>query len=264
MSDYRSIQLRIDYGRGRAGQKLGPPCNVFRCGATAAVNYLDSANQVATGVRVARRMNVKTQDLETPKMGTFFYALMVNAEGYETGDVFVEQDPYYGAGGTEVDFSTDQFEAYCLAYHAPFKRTIAARIDRVATIYRPQATPVTDSKGPVWEPTVDSGSMAPVVLSDGLWSLGTPGATASQIPIGMQSTPRPRGDLFRTTPGSTMETIWFVYVPELDGFQPQEGDRIVTDGSIADGSRYVVQHPYMQQAGLQGSQLVCTREVQQG
>lgn len=262
--DYRTAMLHVDYGRGKAGEILGPPCNVFRCGATAAVNYLDSANQIASGVRVARRMNVKKTDLEAPAMGSLFYALMVDADNYETGDVFVEADPYYGSGGTDVDYSTLQFEGYCLAYHAPFRRTIAARIDRVATIYRPLTTPDTSGPGPYWKATAAAANMAPLVLADGVWSVGSVGATPSQVPIGMQSTARPRGDLFRTVPGSTMETVWFVYVPDLDGFTPQEGDRIVTDGNLANGSRYVIQHPYMQQAGLQGSQLVCTREVQQG
>jgi hypothetical protein len=261
---YRGIQLRIDYAKGKAGSVLGPPCDVYRCGATAAVNYLDDANLILAGVFAARRMNTKTSDIEAPKMGTLFYALLVDATNLEVGDVFVEQDPYYGQGGTEVDFSSDQFEGYCLAYHAPFKRTIAARIDRTATIYRPSETPVTGGAGAYWKPTLAAGGMAPVVLDDGEWSLGEVGATAAQIPIGMQSTPRPRSDIFKSVPGTTMESLWFVYVPPLDGFTPQEGDRIVTDGNLTDGSRYVVQHPYMQQAGLVGSQLVCTREVQQG
>lgn len=261
MSDYRSAMLQIDKGRGIAGLHLGPPCNVYRPGVTSAVNYLDAANLIASGVRVGRRMNVAKADVEAPQMGTIFYALMVNATGYLTGDVFVEADPYYGAGHTIVDFSTTQFEGYCLAYHAPFRRTIAARLDRTATIYRPVTTPTADSVGPYWSATLSATTMAPVVLTNGVWSVGAIGATPAQIPVGVQSQHRLRGDMFKGLPSATGETTWFFYVPALSGFVPQEGDRVVVDGTLASGNRYVVHHPYNQQAGFQGSQLVCTREI---
>ncbi len=264
MTDYRSCQLRIDNARGRAGRVLGPPCNVFRCQPGAAINYLDAANQIGTNVRIARRKNTRKDDIEAPEMGSIFYNMMMDASTYLTGDVFVEADPYYGAGGTIANFSTLQFEAYCLAYHAPFKRTVAVRLDRTATIYRASQFP--DSSGYFDNMLVNSmQSMTPLVLVNGVWSFGASTATPSAVPIGMSAQPRLRSLLFKEIPDSTSDVVYFVYVPALNGVTLVEGDRIVTDGTIeTTESRYVVQHPYIQQAGLQGSQLLCKREVSPG
>jgi hypothetical protein len=254
--DYRTAQLHIDYGRGKAGQVLGPPCTVYRVQGNAAVNYLDAANVVASGLRIARRQTSKKDSLEAPPMGSLFYTLMLDATNFETGDIFIENDPFYGSGATEVDFSTVQFEAYCLAFHGPFKETIGARIDRTATLYRPVHAPTSASS--FWEPTAQN--MTPVVLSSGVWGLGAVGATASQIPIGLQSFHRVKGPLVKVLPGSTDTLTYFAYMPALNGITPREGDRLVI-GGFTNGERYVVQHPYTQQAGLQGSQLVLSREV---
>lgn len=254
--DYRSAQLHIDYGRGKAGQVLGPPCTVYRVQSNDAINYLDSVNVVKSGLRVARRQISKKDSLEAPAMGSLFYTLMLDATTFETGDIFIENDPFYGSGATEVDFSTAQFEGYCLAYHAPFKETIGARIDRTAALYRPVDAP--DSSSGFWTPTTSK--MAPIVLASGVWSVGAVGATPGLIPIGLQTFHRVKGPLVKGLPGSTDALTYFAYMPALNGVTPKEGDRLVI-GGLSSGERYVVQHPWTQQAGLQGSQLVLTREV---
>ena len=62
-------------------------------------------------------------------------------------------------------------------------------------------------------------------------------------------------------PGDTGQTVYFVYIPPLQGFNPREGDRIILDGDASTGTRYVVRHPYQQQAGMVGSQLMCNRMI---
>ena len=264
--DYVAVQRHIDYGRGRAGLVLGPPCSVYRVGGAGggSGNYLDPANLVQTNVRVSRRIVTSRAALESPprSMGSLFYELLLDATNWLTGDVFVENDPVYGAGDTEVDYSTTQFEGYCLAYHGPIKKTIGARIDRVGLIYRPLETP--DASG-YWSPTLPPGQVAPLVLMGGSFSFGPPTAPASQIPMGLMSMPRTFKAAFRDIPGDTRSTQWFCYLPPLPGYVPRSGDRIVNDSdTFASGSRYVVIHPYEQEAGLQGSQLVLEREIDPG
>ena len=135
--DWHTVARHIDYGRGRAGSSLGPPCSVYRCASSG--DYIQTANRVQNNVRSFRRINSTRTDQESPghSFGTLFYEILVDATFWELGDVFVENDPFYGQGSTEVEFTTDQFEAYCLAFHGPVKKVMAARVDRNAFIYRP-------------------------------------------------------------------------------------------------------------------------------
>lgn len=262
--NYRHVTRHIDRGRGKAGHVLGPPCSVYRIGATASGNYLDAAQRIETGLHVMRRITTDSKQLEAPtrSMGTLFYELLVDATNWLTGDVFVENDPFYGAGDTIVDYTTTQFAGYCLAFHGPVKKIIGARIDRAGLIYRPLET--VDSSN-VWSPTLSTGQVAPLVLSGGTFSFGAVGATPTQVPMGLMSTPRVFRPSFRDIPGDTKTATYYCYLPPLNGYTPRSGDRIVNDSdNLATGSRYVVMHPYEQEAGIQGSQLVLEREIDPG
>ena len=187
---------------------------------------------------------------------------------YETGDVFVENDPIYGSGGTETEFATDQFEAYALAYHGvPGHPTVGARLDRIANIYRPALAATTDAIGPYFSETVGAGAELPLVLADGEFSFGANGATPAGIPVGVMTYSREFGPVFKGVPGSTNSVRYFFYIPPLQGVTLQEGDRILIDGTaIAQTSagRYVVHGPWVQYAGLVGYQFVCERMIADG
>ncbi len=270
--DYVTAQLHIDYGRGMAGQKIGVPENVYRLQANAAVNYLDAANLVARDLRVGRRM-LSTKGIPGPdQMHSIFYELLfdagipsMGAYHFEVGDVFVDDDPYYGVGATETEFSTDQFEAFCLAYHGPpMRKAIGVRIDRVAKIYRPATASTSDATGPYFNETVSGEAELPLVLASGGFSFGSAGATAAGVPVGVSTFSRTFREEFRGIPNSTDINHFFFYVPPLPGVNLREGDRILIDGvstSLATAGRYVVHGPWAQYAGLSGYQLVCKRMV---
>ena len=268
--NWHNVQRHIDVGRGKAGQALGPPCNVFRVGNTASGNYLDVAQQVGTGVRVQRKITHNAPDLETAtRMETLFYKLYVDATFWQVGDVFVENDPFYGAGSTSVAFSPQgpQFEAYCLAFHGPTKATIAARVDRVANIYRPAVGPTSDSIGPYFNQTVGAGAELPLVLSGGVFSFAANGTTPTNVPVGVLSTSRTFRPEFKDVPGSTDAMHYFFYVPPLNGVDLREGDRILIDGSgvsQATAGRYIVHGPWVQYAGVAGYQIVAQRMAKNG
>jgi hypothetical protein len=260
--DWHTVARHLDYGYGRCGSALGPPCSVYRYTAASNGDFIQTSNLVQNNVRCFRRINNTKTDQESPthSFGTLFYQMDVDATFWEVGDVFVENDIFYGQGGTEVDFSTDQFEAYCLAFHGPVKKIIGARVDRTAYIYRPLSGP--DSSG-FFGPTIGD-NVAPLVCTAGVWAIGTTGSTASKVPVGIMAMPRDRDAAYPPkVPGDTGQTMYFVYVPPLNGFNPREGDRIITDGTAATGVRYVVKHPYQQQAGASGSQLMCSRTIGQ-
>ncbi len=259
MVNYAGIQNKIDRGRGKAASKLGQPYNVFRNLTTGgATNFLDTSNKVASNYLCFRKGigggAVESVETET-KQGTFWYQMVSNLIGFKTGDVFIQNDPLYGAGFTSVTFATVEFNGLCLASHAPVKKTIAARVDRLASIYRPAST------GPDTNNYFSNqlSQMLPLQLTAGIYALaGSPTATPTLIPVGMMPHARPYGgNIFDEVPGMPKKTLWFVYVPPLNGFFIHEQDKI----QLQDGSIYTVLHPYEQYAGCVGFQLVCERET---
>lgn len=261
--DWHTVARHIDAGYGSCGRAIGPPCSVYRYTGASTGDFIQTGNLVQNNVRVYRTISVTKSDQESPthSFGTLFYQLYVDATFWEVGDIFVENDPFYGQGGTEVEFTTDQFEAYCLAFHGPSKVIIGARVDRNAYIYRPLSGP--DNTG-FFDPTIGE-NVSPLICTDGVWGItGTQSGTPSKVPVGIMAMPRDRDAAFPPkVPGDTGQTVYFCYVPPLNGFNPREGDRIITDGDATTGVRYIVKHPYQQQAGISGSQLMCNRLIGQ-
>lgn len=259
MANYVHIQRLIDRGLGIAARNIGQPMSAYRLQANGAVNFLDTANLVQANVMVYRQPSGAGKlGIEGVTLGSPLYELFGDFNTFYVGDVFVQTDPAfptgYGPGATLADFSTVEINAFCLAFHGPLKKIIGARIDRLAQIYRMASA--ADTNGYL---SAETAASLPVVLSDGTFSVGAVGATAAFVPIGMASLPRWRGRLFADIPTSTNEVVWVAYAPPLPGFLFKEGDRLV----LQDGSRYVVQNPYEQMAGLAGSQLMVEREISQ-
>lgn len=202
------------------------------------------------------------------------YDIIADMQPFLVGDVFVNTDtPYvpngggltadlnlvtadsplpitssagYGAGATSVPFPTVEIDAFCLAFHGPIKKSIGARLDRLATIYRMASG--LDSNNYF---SADINSASPVVLSNGVFSVGAVGAPPAFVPVGISVMPRWRGELIKSIPTSSQVVEYFIYVPPLNGFTFKEGDQI----QFQDGSRYLVQIPYEQMVGFSGSQL---------
>jgi hypothetical protein len=272
VANYVHINERTDYGRGKAGFALGPPVLGYRVQANAAVNYLDTANKLAGQLNIYRKPITPGKTGETPdQMHVLFYELLFNAGPstanvhYEVGDVFVENDPFYGQGATETQFAEDQFEGYALAYHGtPGHKIIGARLDRVANVFRPATGPTTDSIGPYFQQGIGGGAELPLILTSGVFSFGTNGATPAGIPVGVTTYSREFGQAFKGVPGSTNSVRYFFYLPPLNGVQLKEGDRLLIDGtseSLTTAGRYVVHGPWVQYAGISGYQLVCERMI---
>lgn len=272
--DYVTVQLAIDFGKGQAGWVLGVPVNPYRVQDNAATNYLDPLNLLTKPLRVAKRL-IKASQLETVDVHQLFFELLVDAGipsmgayHYEVGDVFMEQDAYYGQGAVETQFAEDQFEAFCLAYHGPPGHpVVAARLDRMATIYRVATNSTADVEGLYFNETVGAGAELPLVLNNGVFSFGANGQTPAQVPVGVTTYTRLFGDQFKDIPGSVKTDNYFFYVPPLAGVELREGDRILIDGvneGQTSAGRYVVQMPWVQYAGISGYQLICQRMIANG
>ena len=265
MVNYARIQSKIDHGRGIAAKKLGPPFIAYRIGAAAAGDFPGAWTVVNPSFPLFRRRLKTESSIESGmSKGTLFFDIVADMGPFLLGDVFYQNDPAYvpgvsyGAGATLLPNSI-QFEAMCLCWHGPVSKAIGARLDRRAQIFRPNQTPKvqTQSGNKVyWASTHENDR--PLVLSGGQYQFGNVGQPASFVPVGLAAYYRPTGEKFfaPAPPGMPKPQFWFVYIPPIPGYQPVEGDAIVTE----DGVRYWISHPYQQQAGIVGSQLVVDRE----
>lgn len=197
-----------------------------------------------------------------------WFDLVASMVPFLLGDVFLQVDPDYVSGisygpGATLLYDTEQFEAIGFAIHFPVGKSIGGRLDRRVQILRPNPTAaVIASTGTnFWKTTRDND--APLVLTAGVFGFtGTPGGEGSFVPAGFAAYDRQYGqDLFGpNVPSMPKPSRYFIYLPPLPGYTPIEGDAIVAE----DGSRYVIELPYYQEAGVVGSQLVCHRQIAQG
>ncbi len=265
MPNPNQIQRQIDVGRGHAANALGGPFNVYRLQAgSAATNFVDPANQVATNYYVYH-LQRSASGFRGSYEGTALvplFDIIGNMSPFLLGDVFIDSDAAYnpngsggyGAGATSVTFPTLEVYGWCLGFHGPIKKSIGARLDRYAQIYRLLSGP--DASGYF---SGEKAASLPVKLVNGSLVVGAVTDTAALIPIGLAAKARWRADLIKEIPTTTGEVEYLAYVPPLPGFTFKEGDRLV----LQDGSEYVVQLPWEQEVGFVGSQLSVKRQVMQ-
>lgn len=256
MPDYVDLQDYFETGRGKAAEIFGVPADVYRLGNTAGGNYLDDANKIDTATNLFFKGATAKElraDLETdPRLGTSWFVMIADFSLYQVGDIFVVQDPFFGAGHTAVSWATTEYRGFALAQHGEAKKSFAARLNTTIQISRLECDSV---DGTYFASGTDQGQ--PLILADGAFMLGGIGDAPTAIPVGLISTGRTYGDkTLSDIPGDQHNSAWYCYVPPLNGFSFREGDQI----TAADGAIYRVLIPYHQDVGAVGSQLFLERQ----
>jgi hypothetical protein len=137
---------------------------------------------------------------------------------------------------------------------------VLARVNMRGQIFRPNQTPTPFAdNSQYWAQAHDQD--VPLVLQNGTFSFGAPGAAASFVPVGVGSLARPyaRPGILPETPGVAPISWYYIYLPPLPGYAPTEGDAVI----LEDGSRYLVTNPYNQQSSVVGSLLIAERLISQ-
>lgn len=269
MVNYARIQHHIDRGKGIAAKKLGQPFLAYRVTSSAAGNFPEGWTATPGPVGglafslFRRRLPETKLEVALPRASIWF-DVIGNMEPFLVGDVFLQNDPpyvagvSYGAGATQLP-GTQQFNAMCLAWHAPVNKAIGARLDRCGAIYRPNGAPMTFADASqYWESTHDND--IPLVLAGGQFTFqaGQSGQTASLVPVGFTADHRNAERIFGpNVPGMVTPIRWLIYIPPLPGYAPREGDAVITE----DGARYVMRSPFVQEAGVVGTQTLCDRKI---
>jgi hypothetical protein len=260
------FQHLIDQQLGAVGYRLGQPFTVYRITPTAAGDFPLGWYRVSSQAH-AHRNRVRSQDAEVAMTSerTLWYEVIADMSPFWLGDVFLQTDPpffpgvAYGAKATSVP-KTIELNGFALAWHAPMRPPLAARIDHRCRIYRPSLLPIgfpdnsTQWRGErEWD--------TPLVLANGTYTWGVPNTAASLVPCGFGTSDRQtRGeDMPPDPPGMSPVPRYYIYLPPLPGYTASEGDALITE----DDARYTVIAPYGQETGVVGSQLMVQRYISQ-
>jgi len=152
MVNYARVATHIDRGNGKAAQKLGQPYLSYRVESGSAGDFPAGWGLLPTIPAnypiFKRKLASETKAEIAVKNAAQWFELIGDMTPFLLGDIFVQNDPAYnpgvsyGAGATLLS-DTLQFNAICFAWHDPVKRRLGARLDRLAGIYRPAASPKT-------------------------------------------------------------------------------------------------------------------------
>jgi hypothetical protein len=260
------FQRLIDQQLGAVGRALGQPFNVYRATPASNGDFPVGWFKITSQFR-AHRNRVRSQDAEVSMTSerVVWYELVGDVSPFWLGDVFLQSDPPYFPGIAYGDRATSvpgtiELNGFSLAWHAPIRPPLCARIDRRVQIYRPNELPVSTNGGPLlWRPTRES--HVPLILTGGTFTWGVAGGVASWVPCGFGTSDRQsRGDdMPPDPPGMIPVPRYYAYLPPMSGYTASEGDAIITE----DDARYRVISPYRQDVGVVGSQLMMQRYISQ-
>lgn len=255
LNQYSSIQNIIDYGRGLAANVVGQPGGIYRLSGASTGNYIQAANQVYANFPVLRRVVTSGASVEGRGLADLvMFDIVCNLNDLKVGDVWIQTDPFYGAGANQVSYPTDEFIGFAVAHHAVMKKSIALQLQRSASIYR-----MVSGVGQSGYANSFQQQAHALCISGGkaVFSSTSP---ASVIPIGMA--PRSGGFEAFISPkiASLPDAPEFVmYVPPIEGFIPTEGDIVQTTL----GARYSVMNSWHLDAGVVGSAFIVRKVTPQ-
>ncbi len=253
LDQYANIQRIIDYGRGLAANVVGQPGNVYRLQSTISGAFIQASTEQYVNFSLLRKTMRGGISMETHEdMGDVFFVMICNLNYLLTGDVWIQNDPYYGTGATLVDYPTNEFVGVCLAYHGVAKPSLGVQLNRLGYYIRPSFA--TDVSG-YFASGANAGSALTIVNGQGVF--GAVGVQGDLLPIGLNPMPRPiKPEQFKPrVQGMTDFAGYFCYIPPIPGFLPEEGDYIQT----LNGSRYIVEVPWHLEAGIVGNSLQVRR-----
>lgn len=254
--DYTTWENLVNEVSGVGATLVGKPYNVYRITSTSNGDFIQPANLVFSIFIEREKDSSSDPGRETLGQGVFWYSLVGDLSLCLVGDVFVQDDPFFGVGHTIITGPTQQFVGLGLSEYDALKLPTAGRLDRNVRVYRPPLGPNSDLQ---WDNTVPSASA--LVCTAGAFGLVpyTSSPVASYVPMGFQLDKKARGNIIVDVPDVPPVTRWQAYVPPLPGFTFREGDIIVNQ----EGDRYRVENPYRQDTGVVGSQLTLCRYVGQ-
>lgn len=266
MSIASVFQHLIDKQLGAVGNRLGQPFTVYRLTPTSVGDFPLGWYRVSSRAH-AHRNRVRSQDAEVAMTSerTLWYEIVADMSPFWLGDVFLANDsPFfpgvaYGDRATSLP-NTTELNGFALAWHAPMRAPLAARIDHRCRIYRPSLEPVTFSDTSTqWRSTREWDT--PLVLANGAFTWGLPNTAASLVPCGFGTSDRQtRGeDMAPDPPGMLPVPRYYIYLPPLPGYTAAEGDALITE----DDARYTVIAPFRQETGVVGHQLMVQRYISQ-
>ncbi len=251
-----AITAALECADGSAANVTGQLHDIYRIGESSHSEWIKEDNKIGS-IKVFWELSKNDKPgLETERrQGFVWYRVTGNFTSVKLGDVFVLNDSCEGA--RLVVPGNNEYQGFCFAQaRNGAKPPFGARLNTKVKVYRPQLKPSDDG----YHEPLGQGQGQALNLADGVFFLDGVDGNAIEIPAGL-SAMRPYGDRAIDDVGSmTRKMLYGCYLPPLNGFAIQEGDRIVE----ANGARYVVLVPHYQGSGAVGYQLTVEREVSNG
>lgn len=255
MTSWISITRILQNAYGVAAVHIGIPMDVYRITPESNGDYIQPQNKIASGIRVDRQPLKKSdKGFEgTKELNNFWYEIMANCNPFQIGDIFVSADPVLNAGWVATPFQSDEFVGLCLAENFPTRAPICARINTTAQLYTANCLPTPDHYFNGTNP-----NRQPIVLQNGKFGPLNAGQTAAKLPVGVMTYRSYGGDIYnQDTPNTPPLEKRLVFIPALNGYQPIASDELI----FQDGSRYVLDSNYHQDAGTVGGIYVVRKFV---
>src|SRR5579883_1954312 len=257
MPDRTTIHPKVSKGRGKVGSILGQPYDVYRLNTSGSGDWIQNAFKLPGTLNVFVKATKELQGaLEIDiRRGYIFYDAKADflSLPYQVGDVFLLDDPVYGAGYTQVTYSTTDINGFVIAAKSPKKKNIGVRINKLVQGFRLNTQP--DSSG-YWAPTTLENAL-PIQIQNGLVALGAKGQAASWLPAGLIPLSSYGDKALDNEPSVSRKSSWACYLPPLPGFRFKEGDSLIGK----DGSVYKVIVEFHQDTGVAGSFLTLEKEA---
>ena len=247
----------INKANALAASKVGQYFDVYRLiPGVSSGSLVQSGNKVISGFRAIVGREEKKLETEANiiiKVPRFI--LTCDATNLLIGDVLVERGD---------SFRADENKPYdgnmwTFAYIRPLKRYVFVQTPVNGQISRARNNPNATDSGLVAYGAMSKGLEQVLILQNGSyqWAPYGSASTPAVIPMGIIATSS-RGELPEAKlrlPTDVARQSWDVYCSLLPGYIPMES-HIVTG---ANGDRYYIRTPFMQQIGFQGLQLNCEK-----
>lgn len=242
-TDIVYVDGQIQYGRGRAAEKLGELFNVYRLRPNTNVSMLTT--KVFSGYQ-ARIYKASKMAIENSSFQLQVFEFTSDILRLKIGDLLVG----YG-------YRSDKSQ-FIFAQARPTRENIFVRTELNCTITRPHphggAAEDQPARGARWNPEYGGGdkqSELILTLTNGEYNFLSSGTYAS-VPVGLQPQTRGRGSGGKPQfPTQVEEQRFIAYIPTLPGEMVVENDIINTSLPTAD--RYRVQLVYPSSVGFSGN-----------
>lgn len=242
MIDVEYLDELVQYGRGRAAEYIGPPCDVYRLQpGVSSGSVLNDESRIFQNVNARFTRSNSAIIIEQTPVYDMIYTMTADATNIQVGDIFVEK-------GSRADGGI-----YAIGQLRSMGANIAIRTEIAGAITRPWGQGDSEQLlGTVDHQGIGKSYERPYRLEKGFYYCDKIDVSPAVIPFGLQPYKRLGPMPEYKYPSTTHRTEMFAFVPLLPGLYIEPGDML----SDQNGQRFQVHSLSSFTTGIQGYFLI--------